>query len=134
MNILEFELELLELEVALSSQVSDADSYKFTHYEQTPPNMRNAFSYISSRGTDLKWNVPRIMFMGAQMFMLEYLRKPITHEQIDIVGKYVEMHGYPGQFNYEGWRYIVDKHNGILPLVIRAPKEGTVMPLGNVMI
>lgn len=129
MNILD-----LEIELALESLVSDTDSYKFSHWKQTPPEMENAFAYIASRGTDLPWDNPRIMLVGPQMFMLEYMTKPITRAQVDAVGKLAEMHGFGGHFNYDGWYHICDKHNGILPITIRAPKEGTVMGLGNAMV
>ena len=36
-------------------------------------------------------------------------------------------------FNEAGWRYIVDKHGGKLPLEIRAVPEGLVVPTSNVL-
>jgi hypothetical protein len=36
-------------------------------------------------------------------------------------------------FNEDGWRYILEKHGGKLPLVIRAVPEGTCMPTSNVL-
>lgn len=120
------------LNLALNTNVSNTDSYKFTHFRQTPPGMTNAFSYIESRGTNLNWKNPRIMMFGLQMFLREYMTKPITHADIDAVKPLVEAHGF--EFNEDGWRYIVDEYNGILPLKIRAVKEGTVIPLSNVMV
>jgi nicotinamide phosphoribosyltransferase len=66
------------------------------------------------------------------MFLREYFSRPITHEDIDIAKPLVEAHGF--EFNELGWRYIVNKHDGILPLKIKAVREGTVMPLSNVMV
>lgn len=120
------------LDLVLSSIPAKADSYKLGgHWLQTPPDMTNAYTYYSSRGTRLKWKNPRIMFFGMQMFLRENMMKPITHEQIDAIKPLALAH--MGVFNEDGWRYIVDTYGGILPLHIRAPKEGTVMPLKNVM-
>jgi len=120
------------LNLVLNTNVSNTDSYKFTHYLQTPPGMTNAFSYIESRGTKLNWDNPRLMMFGLQMFMREYLTKPITHADIDATKPLVEAHGF--EFNESAWRYIVDVHGGILPLKIRAIREGTVVPLNNVIV
>jgi nicotinamide phosphoribosyltransferase len=35
--------------------------------------------------------------------------------------------------NYKGWDHIIDKHNGYLPLRIKAVPEGTPVPTGNVL-
>lgn len=121
-----------ELDLVLNSIPAKADSYKIGgHWKQTPEDMINAYTYYSSRGTRLNWENPRIMFFGIQMFLRENFRKPITHEQIDAMKPLALKH--MGEFNEEGWRYIVDQYDGVLPLRIRAPKEGTVMPLQNVM-
>lgn len=121
------------LDLVLASTPAKADSYKLGgHWLQTPKDMTNAYTYYSSRGTRLLWDNPRIMFFGFQAFMRENLTKPLTHEQIDAIKPLALQH--MGVFNEEGWRYIVDVHGGILPLHIRAPKEGTVMPLKNVML
>lgn len=120
------------LDIVLNTVISNADSYKIGgHWLQTPPDMTNAYTYYSSRGTNLNWDNPRIMYFGMQMFLRTYMMKPITHADIDAVKPLALAH--MGYFNEAGWRYIVDKHKGILPLRIRAPKEGTVMPLKNVM-
>jgi nicotinamide phosphoribosyltransferase len=66
------------------------------------------------------------------MYLKEYMTQPVTHEDIDAIIPLVEKYGV--EFNEKGWRHIVDAHGGILPLKIRAVKEGTVMPLSNVMV
>jgi len=53
-------------------------------------------------------------------------------EEVEYAKKRTEAHGVP--FNYDGWKYIVEKLNGKLPLKIRAVKEGTIMPVKNVMV
>lgn len=41
-------------------------------------------------------------------------------------------HGEP--FNRENWEYIVEEHNGLLPVLIKAVPEGTVLPTSNIML
>jgi nicotinamide phosphoribosyltransferase len=50
---------------------------------------------------------------------------------IDIADEILTAHGEP--FNRAGWQYILDKHRGYLPVVIRAVPEGTVVPVKNVL-
>lgn len=110
------------------SIVLRTDSYKFSHYKQYPKNTSKVFSYIESRGGEYK----NAVFFGLQYLIKEYLTKPVTMEQVEYAKKRVEAHGLP--FNYEGWKYIVEKLNGKLPLKIRAVKEGTILPVKNVMV
>jgi nicotinamide phosphoribosyltransferase len=50
---------------------------------------------------------------------------------IDIAEEILTAHGEP--FNRAGWQYILDNHNGYLPVVIRSVPEGTVVPVSNVL-
>jgi len=60
------------------------------------------------------------------------LAKPITQSQIDYADRIWTAHGEP--FNRAGWQYILDVHGGRLPLRIRAPKEGLIIPTKNVLV
>ncbi len=106
------------------------DSYKYSHYSQYPSNTETVFSYVESRGG----RYPRIVFFGLQAFLKEYLTTPITQEMIDEAEELVNAHMGPGLFNREGWEYILNKHNGFLPLRIKAVKEGTIVPTSNVLV
>lgn len=110
------------------SIVLRTDSYKFGHFKQYPQNTTKVFSYIESRGGKFENSV----FFGLQYLIKEYLTKPVTMEEVEYAKKRTEAHGVP--FNYDGWKYIVEKLNGKLPLKIRAVKEGTIMPVKNVMV
>ena len=59
--------------------ILNVDSYKTSHYLQYPPGTKYVSSYIESRGGDYE----RVTFFGLQMFIKEYLSKPITHEDVD---------------------------------------------------
>jgi nicotinamide phosphoribosyltransferase len=71
------------------------------------------------------------VFFGLQAFIKEYLLEPITQADIDVADEILTAHGEP--FNREAWQYILDKHNGFLPVVIKAVPEGTVVPVKNVL-
>lgn len=107
--------------------ILDTDSYKISHYKQYPEGTKFVSSYIESRGG--RWD--NVVFFGLQMF-LEKLAKPITREMIDEAEEICTMHGEP--FNREGWEYILEKHNGYLPVRIRALKEGTVCKTRNALV
>lgn len=108
--------------------ILNTDSYKASHYLQYPPGTEEVWSYIESRGG--KWD--NHLFFGLQMFMKEYLSKPITLEMIDEAEEFWTAHGLP--FNREGWMHILNKHNGYLPVEIEAVPEGTVLTNKNVLV
>jgi nicotinamide phosphoribosyltransferase len=96
-------------------------------FKQYPAGTTGVYSYIESRGGRYDSTV----FFGLQAFIKEYLLEPITQRDIDIADEILTQHGEP--FNKSGWQYILDKHNGYLPVVIRAVAEGTVVPVKNVL-
>jgi len=105
------------------------DSYKHAHYQQYPPNTQKVFSYIESRGSSI---TDRVMVFGLQYFIKNYLTKPVTKEDIEQAAMLLTAHGL--EFNRTGWEYIVEKHNGILPVRIRTVREGSVIPTHNVLL
>ncbi len=107
--------------------ILNTDSYKVSMFKQYPAGTTGVYSYIESRGG----RYDRTVFFGLQAFIKEYLLEPITQSDIDIADEIITAHGEP--FNRAGWQYILDKHNGYLPVVIRAVPEGTVVPVKNVL-
>ncbi len=107
--------------------ILNTDSYKVSMFKQYPAGTTGVYSYIESRGGRYDSTV----FFGLQAFIKEYLLDPITQADIDIADAILTPHGEP--FNRAGWQYILDKHNGYLPVVIRAVPEGTVVPVKNVL-
>ena len=55
----------------------------------------------------------------------------VTEEKIQEAKEVYDAHLGPGLFNYDGWMYVLKKHNGRLPLRIKAVPEGTVVPTKN---
>jgi len=110
----------------LNSIVLDTDSYKVSMWKQYPEGTEYVYSYIESRGGEYD----RTEFLGVQA-LAKYLAIPITQADIDLADKIWTAHGEP--FNRAGWQYILDVHNGRLPIRIRAAKEGLIIPTKNVL-
>jgi len=108
--------------------ILNTDSYKLSHYKQYPKDTQTIYSYIESRGG----RFDKTLFFGLQMFIKEYLQKPITAVDILEAKDVAEKHGL--SFNEEGWNYILKEHGGKLPLKIRAVNEGVLVPVSNVMV
>jgi len=112
----------------MQNLILNTDSYKMSHYLQYPPGAEFVSSYIESRGGVY----PETVFFGLQMFLKQYLTKPISLADIDEAETICVAHGVP--FNREGWLYILNQHQGYLPLEIEAVAEGTQVPTGNILV
>ncbi|HZR03154.1 MAG TPA: nicotinate phosphoribosyltransferase [Burkholderiales bacterium] len=112
----------------LDNLILNTDSYKASHWLQYPPGTETTFFYVESRGGVYE----RTLFFGLQAILKEYLGKPVTHAMVEEARDFFAAHGEP--FNESGWRRIVDRHNGYLPLRIRAVPEGTVVPTHNALV
>ncbi len=102
-----------------------ADSYKYSHFLQFPENITYMHSYLEARGDE------PVRFFGLQYYLKEYLTKPITQADIEQAKAIITAHGL--MFDEAGWQHILDKHDGYLPIKIRAVKEGTIVEGHNVL-
>ena len=107
--------------------VLNSDSYKFSHFQQYPPGATRVSSYVESRGGEFDGT----LFFGLQIFLQDYLSRPFAQEDIDEAEEFAGAHGVP--FNKAGWQYILDVHDGYLPIEIKAVPEGTYVPVSNVL-
>ncbi|WP_444926073.1 nicotinate phosphoribosyltransferase [Microbulbifer sp. TRSA002] len=108
--------------------ILNVDSYKTSHYLQYPEGTQYVSSYIESRGGQFK----EAVFFGLQAFIKQYLTTPISAEHIEEAEELCLAHGLP--FNREGWEYILQEHQGYLPIEIQAVPEGSVIPTRNVLV
>ncbi|ALM51089.1 nicotinate phosphoribosyltransferase [Halomonas huangheensis] len=108
--------------------ILNTDSYKVSHFLQYPAGTQYVSSYIESRGGAH----PTTLFFGLQAFLKEYLCHPISATDIDEAEAVCQAHGVP--FNREGWEYILQTHDGYLPLEIQAVPEGSIIATGNVLV
>lgn len=109
--------------------ILNTDSYKFSHFLQYPPETRAISAYIETRGHPDQIDV---LFFGLQMFLKEYLARPVTRLDVDEAEAIVLAHGLP--FNRAGWLRIVEHFGGYLPLEIEALPEGTLLRRGVPMV
>ena len=105
--------------------ILNTDSYKLGHYLQYPEGARAISSYITTRGHSAR---PEVMFFGLQMFLKEYLSRPIGMADIDEAEEIAALHGQP--FDRAGWTLILNAHGGYLPLRIEALPEGIAVRRG----
>ncbi|KGQ43696.1 nicotinate phosphoribosyltransferase [Gallibacterium anatis] len=105
-----------------------SDSYKYSHSRQYPPQMTYMHHYIESRGGRYGYT----QFFGLQYYLKKYLCQPITQAMIDEAEQIMRLHGLP--FDRENWQYILQQHQGYLPLKIRAVPEGSLVNNHNVLL
>ncbi|ELT87741.1 hypothetical protein CAPTEDRAFT_162451 [Capitella teleta] len=106
------------------------DSYKVTHHLQYPPNTTHVYSYFESRGGKF----PSTIFFGLQYIIKRWLLgQVVTDEKIEEATAVYQMHFGKDVFNAKGWKYILEKHGGHLPIRIRAVPEGSLVPYKNVL-
>lgn len=110
------------------------DAYKYTHWLQYPKNLRKVYAYIESRGTKLK--IPYTVFFGLQGFIKDYLEGKVIEawmidEAKELLGEVFGTHEY---FNEKGFRRLLEKHDGKLPIRIKAVREGKKVKLKNVLV
>lgn len=113
----------------LQNIILSSDSYKTGHHLQYPQGTENIFSYFESRvGAQFDYTI----FFGLQYIMKKYLEGCIvTKEKLDVAEAICLKH--MGVFDRAKWQYIIDKHNGKLPIKIKAVPEGLPIPVSNVM-
>lgn len=108
-----------------------SDSYKMGHYNMYPDGTTKVYSYFESRDGAM---FDETVFFGLQYLLKEYLvGQVVTRKKIDEAEMYINAHLGLGIFNRKGWKYILDKYQGWLPVRIKAVDEGTVVPVSNVM-
>ena len=107
------------------------DSYKVTHHYFYPKGTEKIYSYLESR-VGAEFN--KTIFYGLQYIIKKYLEgQTVTQEKIDEADSLISQHIGEDIFNREGWEYILDEHDGCLPIEIKAVSEGTPVDVGNVL-
>ena len=112
----------------LKNVLLNTDSYKASHWLQYPPGTDATFFYVECRGG----LYDRTLFFGLQAILKEYVATPIARADVDEAREVFAAHGEP--FNEAGWRYIIDRHGGHLPIRIRAVPEGTIVPTHQALV
>lgn len=107
------------------------DSYKLGHWRQYPEGTTGVYSYLEARPGA---TYPETVFFGLQPILRSLAGNRVSQFDITEAAVLASSHfGQRGLLNYAGWQHIVDKYDGRLPVRIKAVPEGTVVPVGNVL-
>lgn len=121
----------------IESVLEMTDSYKVSHWLQTPKDTKKVFSFFESRISKNGEKSPysEVLFFGLQYYLKRYLEGEVVNkEAIEYGEDYFNDHfGRPDLFNRKGWEHIVNKYGGMLPVEILAAPEGLVVPRGNAL-
>jgi nicotinamide phosphoribosyltransferase len=113
------------------NKLFNTDYYKVTHHLQYPKGTQRVFSYAESRGGKFDFT----LFFGLQGFLKQYLcGKFVTQKDIDEAESFYKAGFGFDYFNKAGWQYILDRHEGRLPIRIKAVNEGKIVPTKNVLL
>lgn len=103
------------------------DVYKIGHGSQYPEDVTEVYSYMEARKPG------RVVFFGLQYFLMEYLSKPITKDNVNEFLHYFEkILGKPGQKEIDRFHKLADL--GYWPIRIKAVPEGTVIDNKNALL
>lgn len=109
-----------------------ADAYKYSHHKLYYPGTTHIYSYLESRGGQFTETV----FFGLQYILKKYftgevITRPMVDEAENILNG---VFGRKDVFDRSRFDYIIDQHQGRLPVRIKAVKEGAVVPVSNVLL
>jgi len=104
-----------------------SDSYKHSHHKFYPEGTEAVYSYCEPR---IGARFPETCFFGLQYILARYFTgHVVTQDKIDEAAAVCEAHfGRADIFNRAGWEYILNEHQGHLPVRIAALPEGMVVP------
>jgi nicotinamide phosphoribosyltransferase len=108
-----------------------ADAYKYSHHKLYFPGTTGIYSYLESRGGRFSETV----FYGLQYFLMEYLQgQSFDKHDIDEAEQMLNgVFGRTGVFERKNFEYILSRHDGKLPVRIKAVPEGSAVPVKNVL-
>jgi nicotinamide phosphoribosyltransferase len=110
-----------------------ADSYKLSHFLQYPSHVRGMTSYIEARRNNSGiYGLRGTIVFGLQAYIKDYLMHQLTAADVEEARELAEAHGEP--FPLAGFKKVLEVYGGVLPVTIRAVKEGTFVPFGNVIV
>lgn len=111
------------------SRVIDTDFYKTTQSRMYSPDVTGIFSYAESRGGEY----PIGILFGLQAFIQEKLLVPVTKADVDYADMILTgMGGFA--FDRTAWDIVVNEYGGLLPITIKAVKEGMKVPVHNAVV
>jgi len=114
--------------------ITSSDGYKYTHHEFYADKTSEIWSYLESRGSNLQ-GCNYTQFFGLQAMLQEdFTGQVVTKEKIEEAEFIANNSISKNTFDKKMWNYILDKHEGRLPLLIRAVPEGLCVPTKNILL
>lgn len=104
--------------------VVSTDSYKVSHYLQFPVGLEFSQYYVESRG-----GVFDKIMIDEIAIMCRILEKGVSSGDVVYADKLFKKHFGSEVFNKTGWDIIANELDGKLPILIRAVREGEVVPV-----
>jgi nicotinamide phosphoribosyltransferase len=105
------------------------DEYKFGHPRMRVHKTLGNFEYMASREGAL---FPYTVLTGLQPLLKRYfVGQAFVEQDIYEAKELCDLVNGPGVFFTESWQELWDKHNGMIPLDIRAVPEGLKVPVGK---
>lgn len=100
-----------------------ADAYKYSHHKLYYPGTTRIYSYLESRGGEFDNTV----FFGLQYILKKWLAgQVITSQKLDEADEILPaVFGRDDIYDRSRFEYLIRKHNGRLPVRIRAVAEGS---------
>jgi nicotinamide phosphoribosyltransferase len=92
-----------------------------------PEGTDGMFDHFLSRGGRYGMS----QWVGMQYILLTSFTERVTKKDVEHAAAWHAKRNEP--FNFTGWMRVVEKHNGYLPLVIRAVPEGMLIPVQNIL-
>jgi len=102
------------------------DSYMHSFHRQLPPGITDIYNYFSSRGG----KYDKVVFFGLQEDLVNFSgNNVISKEMLDWGFPILKEHFFDLDIvDEEGFRSLLEKHKGALPLEIKALPEGIIVP------
>lgn len=110
------------------------DGYKLSHYEQYPPGTKGIYSYLEARGGKDDFGNGETVFFGLQYLIEKHLTGHVFNmNDIKDAEAFHSKYMPNCKFNTQGWAEMYKEYGGRLPVIINAVPEGSVVPVGNVL-
>lgn len=115
--------------------IFDTDSYKLGHAKMSAKRNGQSIlfdhSYFESRTGS---QFPETTFYGLQILLQQLVGCVVSTSDVDQLEEDANAHfARSGVFNRDIWDHIIREHGGRLPISIKAVREGTTVPIGNVL-
>lgn len=112
----------------MKNVTTQTDLYKIGHWKAINPGLEWGKSYMEPR---IGAKYPELCWIGTDMIINDEFCDKVTEEMIKRGERRSHLaYGVDGMYNSEVWRKV--QKLGYLPIRIKAVKEGTVVPNGNV--